>query len=373
MKRQKDKKNAIEYRTSVTELHNNKMDKFEEYYKQLPQKEAELVKLKQKKKSDPTKIKELEEEIAKMKSQEEMTEYLLSIEPILRQKSLSNPTIDTSSSESASLPKRGPSQSVKDFVIESSNYEKKALLNEYYLLTAGIHYDDELSNYHKDLMCKECKCALTLDSRHSELICGECGVSNFWFDALLPQWSDTTDVTKQYRYKRPTYFKDHLNRLQAKENVVISPELLKEILLEFKKRRISSSSQVTEKLIKDILRNLNRSEYYDHIRSIKRHLIGEKPLSLTPQLETTLETMFYKTLEPFQKYKHLISGRKNYLSYPYVIHKLLDIVAKDSRDPKIKELSQSFKLLKSQEKLREQEKIWEKICNDLHWPFIRSI
>lgn len=373
MKRQKDKKNAIEERQSVTELHNKKMDDFEEYYKQLPQKEADLLKLKQKKKPDPVKIKQLEEEVQRMKSQEEMTEYLLSIEPVLRQKSLSNPKYESNQPTSTNHCKRAPSQSVKDFVIESSNYEKKKLLNEYLQLTTGTSCAEEYAEYHNELTCTGCNSPLLEDAQHSELVCPECGVSNYWFNILCPQWSDTIDVTKQYRYKRPTYFKDHLNRLQAKENVVISPELLKEILLEFKKRRISSSSQVSEKLIKDILRHLNRSEYYDHIRSIKRHLIGEKPLSLTPALETTLETMFYKTLEPFKKYKHLISGRKNYLSYPYVIHKLLDIVAKDSRDPKIKELSQSFKLLKSQEKLREQEKIWEKICNDLHWPFIRSI
>lgn len=40
---------------------------------------------------------------------------------------------------------------------------------------------------------------------------------------------------------------------------------------------------------------------------------------------------------------------------------------------KLKEYSHYFELLKSREKLRTQEAIWEKICNDLNWPFDSSM
>ena len=60
------------------------------------------------------------------------------------------------------------------------------------------------------------------------------------------------------------------------------------------------------------------------------------------------------------------SNRKNFLSYYYVLHKFVELLGID-------ELKSSFPLLKSREKLHEQDKIWKQICKILKWEFIRSI
>ena len=57
---------------------------------------------------------------------------------------------------------------------------------------------------------------------------------------------------------------------------------------------------------------------------------------------------------------------KKFLSYSYVLHKFLHL-------PKLHEFLPCFALLKSREKLHQQDKIWEKICKDLKYEFIKSI
>ena len=42
-------------------------------------------------------------------------------------------------------------------------------------------------------------------------------------------------------------------------------------------------------------------------------------------------------------------------------------------DLELDEHLKSFPLLKSREKLYDQDQIWEKICKDLNWEFIKSI
>ena len=58
--------------------------------------------------------------------------------------------------------------------------------------------------------------------------------------------------------------------------------------------------------------------------------------------------------------------RKNFLSYSYVIHKFCELLEFDH-------LLEYFPLLKSREKLHQQDLIWTKICRDLKWQFIPSL
>ena len=67
--------------------------------------------------------------------------------------------------------------------------------------------------------------------------------------------------------------------------------------------------------------------------------------------------------EAFQR--HRPDVRSNFLSYYYVLNKLFKIVG-------LEQHSSFFQLLKSKEKLREQDDIWEKICRDMKWNFFSS-
>ena len=64
--------------------------------------------------------------------------------------------------------------------------------------------------------------------------------------------------------------------------------------------------------------------------------------------------------------KNCPNNRKNFLSYSYVLHKFCELLEYDNLLP-------HFPLLKSREKLQQQDNIWKLICKDLNWEFIPSI
>ena len=74
--------------------------------------------------------------------------------------------------------------------------------------------------------------------------------------------------------------------------------------------------------------------------------------------------MFKEMQEPFALY--CPKTRKNFLNYSFTLHKCFQLLDLDDFLP-------CFPLLKSNEKLKEQDYLWKKICNYLGWEFIPSI
>ena len=56
----------------------------------------------------------------------------------------------------------------------------------------------------------------------------------------------------------------------------------------------------------------------------------------------------------------------NFLSYSYCLYKFCELLGEDS-------FMNQFPLLKSREKLYQQDCIWKKICNELKWEYIKTI
>ena len=154
-----------------------------------------------------------------------------------------------------------------------------------------------------------------------------------------------------------------LNQVQGKETTDIPEELYDNILLEIKKQRITNMADITPSKIKEILKKLKCNKFYEHIPHIIHKLNGLPMPQISPELEERLKQMFKQTQAPFLRHSNT---RKNYLSYSYVIHKFLQLMGHD-------ELLPFFSILKSREKLSEQDKIWSKICADLNWEFIPSL
>ena len=61
-----------------------------------------------------------------------------------------------------------------------------------------------------------------------------------------------------------------------------------------------------------------------------------------------------------------INTGANFLSYSYVLHKFVQLLELDDFLP-------CFMLLKSREKLQQQDQIWKKICEYLKWQYIPSL
>jgi len=74
--------------------------------------------------------------------------------------------------------------------------------------------------------------------------------------------------------------------------------------------------------------------------------------------------MFKEIQAPFLR--HCPQSRKNFLSYSFCLHKLVQILG-------LHDYLKYFTLLRSREKLYIQDQIWKKICEDLGWTMYPSL
>ena len=77
--------------------------------------------------------------------------------------------------------------------------------------------------------------------------------------------------------------------------------------------------------------------------------------------------MFKQIQTPFETLRpDIIPKRKNFLSYNYIMYKFFELLELD-------EYLDCFQLLKSRNKLYQQDIIWKHICAELKWQYIPSL
>ena len=116
--------------------------------------------------------------------------------------------------------------------------------------------------------------------------------------------------------------------------------------------------------MKQLIRNIIALISGIIIGSIINMVSGLPAPIMTPEIEEKLIIKFKEIQMPFEQ--HCPPERKNFLSYSYTLHKLCDLIGEKS-------FISYFPLLKSREKLYNQDKIWEGICKDLGWKFKKSL
>lgn len=183
-------------------------------------------------------------------------------------------------------------------------------------------------------------------------------------DHEKPSYKDPPKEIIYYAYKRINHFNEWLNQIQGKETTDIPDEVYDCISYEFKKEKINNMALLTRNKIKSILKKLRINKYYEHAPHIKYKMNGVPVPHMSPELEDRLRHMFCQIQVPFLKYSP--PERKNFLSYSYVLHKFMELLEED-------QYLESFPLLKSRDKLYQQDQIWQKICADLGWAFYKSI
>jgi hypothetical protein len=128
--------------------------------------------------------------------------------------------------------------------------------------------------------------------------------------------------------------------------------------------RIKNIQNMSIVQLKGILKKLKLNDYYEHIPYIKAYITKIPAPTINRDIEEKFKKMFDKIQEPFEKY--CPKSRINFLSYSYVLHKFCQLLELD-------DFIKSFPLLKSRQKLRTQDEIWKKICQDCKWEFYPSI
>lgn len=251
--------------------------------------------------------------------------------------------------------------------------EKRDLIDEY-MIKFEPNYVSNKSIYTSDnVKCSECD-EFYSDVEYGFLVCPSCGICLKAIDcggSLSYKEMQDYDYRPQFTYDKSSHLSDWLRRFTAKENKSIPQDVLDKVVLEAKKERMKDLSLLTEEKVKKYLKKLGLNEYYDNIIGIINRINGRPPFVLTSAVEEKIRTMFQQIQAPFEKYKP--PGRKNFLSYSYCLCQFFKILG-------LHEFSKYFPLLKSADKLRQQDEIFKKIVAEMaekdktiRWVFYPSI
>jgi hypothetical protein len=233
-------------------------------------------------------------------------------------------------------------------------YKQRSMLVDNYLSKFDPNYSNQKRQLNPDsISCADCRVPFTIDK--SFLVCPNCGICQQTVEQateLSYKELQDFDYRPQFTYDKMTHLEDWLRRFQAKENRSIPQEILDKVLLEANKERVQDLNTLTEDKIKRYLKKLNLNDYYDNVIGIINRINGRPPFTLTPEVEDKIKIMFQQIQDPYDKFKP--SGRKNFLSYSYTLHKFFQILG-------LHEFAKYFPLLKSTDKLRQQDDIFKKI------------
>ncbi|MBA42433.1 MAG: hypothetical protein CMF62_00300 [Magnetococcales bacterium] len=243
---------------------------------------------------------------------------------------------------------------------------KKATILDKFLTLVDKEYSGSTSQSKISITtCNNCGGEKKPIASDGVCVCIDCGETEMIIiESDKPNYKDPIPEKSGYPYKRQNHFQEWLSQFQAKESTEIPKEVFDKVIKELKKNKIYDWDNLTLIMMKGILKKLELNNYYEHIPHIISKLSGLPPPTITRETEETLRSMFKEIQEPFER--HCPKERVNFLSYSYVLHKFCELLELD-------DFITCFPLLKNRDKLRQQDKIWKKICSDLLWQYIPSV
>lgn len=300
-------------------------------------------------------IEKLNSEKSQIENNKDQNDYFLDVAEILfkytnNKHTLKKNNIDESISN------------ISAFVNRSQGKQNKQMYEQYNnIVTKNTDSSVECT---KDYYCSTCHVPKHLIQNESILVCTSCGSFENFLDNTQNSITYEQEIHTETNinhgiYKRMSHFNDILSSCQGKTNVSIPNDLLDKIKNEIKKQKIDVDT-FDDKKMKTILKKIKASKFYDQTNKLISIITNKQLLYIPNSVEQSLKNMFRQIQEPFEKHKP--SSRSNFLSYSYCFHQLLKLLGET-------QYASLFPLLKSKDKLREQDKIWKKICLELNWQF----
>ncbi len=255
----------------------------------------------------------------------------------------------------------------KKLIVNEIGFKRDKALEQYLsaLNPDSLHHEHAIaSSITEDYgTCPVCDTEMFLNETY--LDCPDCGFRDMILvDSEKPSYKDPPREMSYYAYKKINHLNEWLAQFQAKETTEISQAVLDQIRTELRKERIVDMSKLKPSKLKEIIKKLKLNRCYDHVAHILNRLNGISAPVLSREVEEKLRFMF-KEIQ-FSFVKHCPKKRSNFLSYSFVLYKFCELLELDDYLP-------CFPLLKSREKLYMQDKIWQKICEDMSWEFIRTV
>jgi hypothetical protein len=293
----------------------------------------------------------LEKEIKYNGSGDIMTDY------ILQTCNLINEYINLEEAEKDLINKNEIEQ-IDDIEVKLNeiNYLKNNITDDYMKIVDPTYVQRRNLNT-KDSLCDNCNIVLDISGGFAS--CSNCGATKQCLQhatELSYKEQQEMDYRPQFTYQKETHLDEWLRRFTAKEHKNIPQEVLDKVIMEAHKERIQDLKNLTEDKVKKYLKKLNLNDYYDNVISIINRINNRPPFILTQEIETKIKTMFQQIQVPFEKYK--TSKRKNMISYSYILHQFFQILD-------LPEFSKYFSLLKSADKLRQNDEVFKKIVEEM--------
>jgi hypothetical protein len=385
------KRSNPEARTTLDAIHNQKVQNMLDQKRNLDSLKDQLNTLKQKIKETTSDMdiwrferdaEALEKRVKSIENDSDLMDYYLRTGDILYNYydmqdkiQTGNATFNTTKAKPGSIlaileeVAQQEGQEVKNIVVgptSQKGHQRNQLLNDYLQLEDPAmarnnveEYDDPWTN------CEHCGNEMIMCLNEANLTCSKCGYQDFILvDSDKPSYKDPPREVCYYAYKKINHFNEWLAQFQAKESTEIPAEIYDAILLQLKKERITNMSSLKPTKLREILRKLKASKYYEHIPHIINRLNGQNAPFMSREDEEKLRHMFREIQPSFKKHRPL--GRRNFLSYGYILYKFCELLEMD-------EYLSCFPLLKNRDKLYLQDKTWEKICGEMGWEYIRTV
>tara|TARA_B110000977_G_scaffold101067_1_gene132498 strand:+ start:7583 stop:8698 length:1116 start_codon:yes stop_codon:yes gene_type:complete len=356
-------------RTSIIDKHLETIKKIEDDKKNLDKYRSELILLEKTKKNFESKlnfsssfdvsrkIDIIKDKIKNIEDDRELSDYLFNSINFIREIDNNEYTLVEDTSD--------------DGIFKYISLDSKNNKGEMYKMYMEKCFSSEVNRnlnlkQNNTFRCKDCDEKTINDVSSGLTVCYNCGLTENSNISNLPEWNhaETHEYIKPYSYKRTNHFKEWINQIQGREGTIIPNDVINSLIIEIKKERLKDKSLITYAKIKEFLKKLKLNKYYEHIPNIIHKITGNKQLIINTELQNKLVNMFNDIQEPFDK--NCPKNRKNFLSYSYTLYKFFQLLNKE-------DYLVYFPLLKSREKLFEQENIWRKICTELEWTFTPCI
>jgi hypothetical protein len=266
-----------------------------------------------------------------------------------------------------------PNKSIMSYLVGSDDEKEKndqdntqcrASLQNEYLIMMDKEYACSKSKTSLIRKCKKCGIDKIIIYNESMLSCPKCGESDSIFiESDVPSHRETFNEKPKYPYKRKCHCIEKLNQFLCKGTANVPSDIFNILEEEVNKHGLEQS-EITIQFLEKMLKKHRLSDYYEYIMFIYSKMTNTSPQTITREEYELVLKMFDEADEVYEK-KFKPKSRNNFLKYTFALNKIFLTIGK-------KDIAKHFKLLKSPVKMKEQEKIWQLICNELGWKYHSS-
>jgi hypothetical protein len=367
---------------SINILHENKMKYFNNLYEIiLPQKENELQLLLTNNNVNRSEIDSLKNEIKNIKNKTEENEYYLNNMSLLQEYFIYLETEESKINSKVFGKKQVKSTKEKDFLDKYNdiNNIKIEEISDKKIDSRRRRNKNSIDNLNIDTICNNCHLFDTIICSKEDYVCIQCGVIQGKIFSNTLSYNDrstTGNNNDTIDYKRFNYFKEILLQIQGNELTDIPEDIFDKIIFELDKENFTNLSLLTIDKIKLLLKKTGNSKWYEHASLIISRITNQPTIKIPFDIQEKLYYMFKKIDADFDKYKF----RANFFSFPYIIHKMFELL-------QLQQNYSYFPNLNNIEKLHLQDVMWKHVLdgffekdlnNDIdnrfliNWRFIKS-